>query len=114
VVTVEKIQSGLVKFIDRELAPSLTGWDRVIIAGGSGLVAANLPNILAKYAGNPAMEALGIVDKENNRINIDALYKAAAPYIGDERLPVKIPYIGVTVKIGKSEIDTLYKYIKEE
>lgn len=112
-VGMDKVQKGLAAFVDRELAPSLSGWDKVIVAGGSGLMIANLPKLIAQYAGNPVVAAMGIYDKENNLVNIDALYKAASPYIGTEALPVKIPMLGITVKMGKSEIDTLYRYIKE-
>ena len=44
---------------------------------------------------------------------IDALYNAAKPYMGTEALPVKIPGIGLTLKLGKQDIDTLYAYIQE-
>lgn len=112
-VTIEKVQAGLVTFIDRELAPGLSGWDRVIVAGGSGLIAANLPRIIAQYANHPMVSALGVYDAESGQVDIDALYKAASPYMGTERLPLKIPAIGITVKIGKPELDALYRYIKE-
>ena len=112
-VTMEKVQIGLVNFIDRDLAPGLSGWDRVVVAGGSGLLVANLPNIINQYANHPMVAALGVYDKEKNMVDIDALYKAATPYMGTDSLPVKIPVMGITVKIGKPEIDTLYKYIKE-
>ena len=112
-VTMDKFQTGVVNFIDRELAPSLTGWDRVIVAGCSGLIAANLPNIVSKYSNNPVMEAIGVYDAENNLIDIDAIYNAASQYIGTERLPLKIPAIGISIKLGKPELDSLYRYIKE-
>ena len=113
-VTMEKVQMGLTSFIDRELAPSLSGWDRVVIAGGIGLMVANLPKLVAQYAAHPVVAALGVYDKEKNQVDIDALYKAAAPYIGAEPLPVKIPVLGITVKMGRPEIDALYRYIKED
>ena len=47
-------------------------------------------------------------------MDIDALYAAAKPYMGTEPLPLKIPALGLTLKMGKKEIDTLYTYIKEE
>lgn len=52
-VSIENVQSGIAKFIDRDIAPSLTGWDRVLIAGAGGLLSANLPNILAQYGRTP-------------------------------------------------------------
>lgn len=109
-VTIDKVQMGLAAFIDRELIPSLSGWDKVLVGGGAGLLAARLPRLIASY---PVMATLGIYNPENNQIDIDAVYKAASPYVGAEALPVKIPMLGITVKIGKEEIDSLYRYIKE-
>lgn len=109
-VTMEKVQRGLAAFIDRELIPSLSGWDKVLVGGCAGLAVAKLPQMIAQY---PIVATLGVYDTENNRVDIDALYQAIVPYIGTEALPVKFPMLGITVKMGRAEIDTLYKYIKE-
>ena len=109
-IPMDKVQRGLALFIDRELAPSLSGWDKVLVAGGAGLAVAKLPSLIAQY---PIVSALGVYDKENNLVDIDALYQAASPYIGAEALPVKVPMLGITVKMGRPEIDALYRYIKE-
>ena len=112
-VPMEKIQSGITKFIDRDIAPSLTGWDRVLIAGAGGLLAANIPQIIARYADHPMVQALGVYDKEHNLVNVDALYAAAKPYMGAEPLPIKIPIVKITIKLGKKDMDALYAYIQE-
>lgn len=111
-VTLDKIQSGLTAFVDREIAPSLSGWDKVIVSGGLALMAANLPNIISAYSAHPAVTALGVYDAHSNSIDIDAVYNAVCQYIGTERMPVPIPVVGLTVKIGRPEIDALYRYIK--
>lgn len=112
-VTMDKVQQGIALFIDRELIPSLTGWDKVLVGGAAGLLAANLPRIAAQYAAHPMVAALGVYDPNVNQVDIDAVYKAAAPYIGAEPLPVKLPMLGMTIKMGKREIDALYRYIME-
>lgn len=112
-VTIQNLQAGLVKFIDREIAPSLSGWDRVLVAGGGGLLSSRLPEVFSTYAEKPIISALGLFDPENGNIDIDAAYNAAKPYIGAEQLPVKIPLLNITIKIGKRELDTLIAYIKE-
>lgn len=109
-VTMEKVQRGLAAFIDRELIPSLSGWDKVLVGGGAGLAVAKLPQLIAQY---PIAATLGVYDMERNQVDIDAVYQAIGPYIGTEALPVKLPMLGITVKLGRAEIDTLYKYIKE-
>ena len=61
----------------------------------------------------PIITALDIYDKASNQMDIDALYKAVIPYMGSETLPLKIPYLGITIKVGKPQVDALYQYIKE-
>lgn len=113
-IPMSQVQAGLAKFIDREIAPSLSGWDRVIVAGGGGLLANKLPELAVQYAQKPAIAAMGIFDATNNSVDVEALYGAAKPYMGTEPMSVKIPMMGITLKIGKKEIDTLYAYIKED
>lgn len=110
---IANVQAGIARFIDRSLAPSLSGWDRVLIAGAGGILTAKLPNIISQYADHPMVKALGIYDKENGLVDVDALYNAAKPYMGTDALPVKIPGIGITLKLGRQDMDTLYAYIKE-
>ena len=43
---------------------------------------------------------------------VSFFYEAAIPYV-NEKMPIQIPVIGITLKIGKQEIDSLYKYIME-
>ena len=105
-VPMENVKAGLARFVDREIAPGLSGWDKVIVAGGLAIMINNLPNVIAKY---PILSTLGV---SNTEVDIDTLYEAASPYV-NEKMPIQIPVIGITLKIGKPELDSLYKYIKE-
>ena len=105
-VPMENVKAGLARFVDREIAPGLSGWDKVIVAGGLAVMTKNLPNVISKY---PILATLGVSDTE---VDIDTLYEAASPYV-NEKMPIQIPVIGITLKIGKPELDALYKYIKE-
>lgn len=109
---IESVQAGLAKFIDRDVVPRLSGWDRVLVGGGGGLLAARLPELLRQYAGHPIVAALGVCDVESGEVDVDALYNAAQPYVS-EPLPIKIPFVGITIKISQRELDNLYAYIRE-
>lgn len=109
-IPMDKVQRGLAAFLDRELIPSLTGWDKVLVGGGAGIAVAKLPKIVEMY---PIITALNIYDKANNQMDIDTLYQAVTPHMGSETLPLKIPYLGITIKVGKPQVDALYQYIKE-
>ena len=112
-VSINKVQAGFAKFVDSELVPALSGWEKIIVGGGSGLLAAKLPDIISKYTGSEIVSAMGLYDAESGMIDVEALYNAIAPKIGAEKLPIKLPLIGITVKIGRPEIDLLYQYIME-
>lgn len=109
-IPMDKVQRGLAAFLDRELIPSLTGWDKVLVGGGAGIAVAKLPKIVEMY---PIITALDIYDKANNQMDIDTLYQAVTPYMGSETLPLKIPVLGITIKVDRPQVDALYRYIKE-
>ena len=109
-VTVRQIQQGFVNFGDREVAVAFDGWQKAIVGGCAGLLAANFPKTVATYSSHPLVAAMGIMDGDN--INIDALYDAFVPKLNGSKIPIVIPKIG-TIKLGKEEIDILMRYIKE-
>lgn len=111
-VTISQIQRGFTLFIDNEVATAFNGWQKAVVAGTAGLLAANFPNIVKVYSSHPFVAALGVYDANSNAVNVDALYNAFVPKLGTEKIPITIPKIG-TIKMGQQEIDTLMRYIKE-
>lgn len=111
-VTVSQIQRGFVRFVDNEVAAVFEGWQKAVVAGTAGLLAANLPNLVKAYSRQPFVAALGVYDENSGMVNIDALYNAFVPKLGSDKIPLTIPRIG-TVKMGQPEIDALMRYIKE-
>lgn len=111
-VTISQIQRGFALFVDNEIAAALGGWQKAVLAGAAGLLAANFPNLVKVYGAHPFVAALGIYDANSGTVNIDALYNAIVPKLGAEKIPLTIPKIG-TIKMGQPEIDTLMRYIKE-
>jgi hypothetical protein len=111
-VTIQQIQNGFVRFVDAEVATAFNGWQKAIVAGTAGLIAANFQNIVKTYGGHPLVAALGVYDAKGECIDIDKMYDAYVPQMGADKIPVVVPKIG-TIKIGKPEIDLLVRYIKE-
>jgi hypothetical protein len=111
-VTIPQIQRGFVAFVDNEVAVAFDGWQKAIVAGTAGLLAANFNNIVKVYGASPIVAALGVYDANSNTVNIDALYNAFVPKLGNEKIPLTIPKIG-TIRMGRQEIDALVRYIKE-
>lgn len=109
--TIQKVQNGLVKFIDTELINHLDGWQKIGFGAASALIVKNLPNTIQQYAKTPAIAMLGVIDKDMN-IDIDALHDAIMDYFSTEGEYVNVPMVG-RMKITKQDVESLYKYIKE-
>lgn len=110
--SVNQIQRGFVRFVDNEVAIAFTGWQKAVVAGTAGLLAANMQNVVKTYGSQPFVAALGVYDPQSGEVDIDALYNAYVPKMGSDKLPIALPKIG-TVRMGKDEIDLLMRYIKE-
>lgn len=110
--TIEQVQRGFTRFVDGHIAGAFEGWQRAVVAGAAGLLAANFPNLVKTYASHPMVAALGVYDAATGIIDIDAVYNAFVPQLGAEKVPVTIPKLG-TIKLGREEFDALLRYIKE-
>lgn len=110
--TIQQVQTGFTRFVDSHISGAFQGWEKAIVVGGAGLLAANMPNLIKAYGSLPIVAALGVYNPEAGTIDIDALYNAFVPPMGADKFPVVIPKIG-TIKLGKQEIDILCRYIKE-
>lgn len=116
-VTISRIQSGLIRFVEHDIAPNLSMLEKIVVGGAINLFSDKLPVVVDKYANNKMFSALEIYNREQGTLDVDALYNAIKPYIGMDPvpIPVKVPMIGVdlNLKLTQREIDTLYRYIKE-
>lgn len=116
-VTLAQAQAGILKFVEREIAPNLSMMEKIVVGGAINLVSGKLPSLVDNYMGSKFFTALEVYDKEQGRLDIDALYNAVKPYLGADtiQVPVRVPGIGVdlNLKFTQRDVDTLYKYIKE-
>ena len=110
--TIAQVQKGLAMFVDNHLAGAFEGWQRALVVGGATLLTANLPTLAKRYGMHPMIAAMGVYNPEAGTLDVDALYNAFVPNMGNDKIPVPIPKVG-TIKLGKEEIDALRRYIKE-
>lgn len=110
--TIAQIQTGAARYIDNELLKAFSGWQKVLVGGGTGLLLKNLPNTMAMLAQHPVVAALGVYDPASGIVDIDALANAFLPQMGADALPITIPG-GVTVRLGRADFEKLIRYIKE-
>lgn len=116
-VTISRIQNGIIRFVEREIAPSLSMLEKIAVGGTINLFSGKLPLVIDKFAGNKMFSLLEIYNREQGTLDMDALYDAIRPYVGVDpiSIPVKVPMLGIdlNLKFTQSDIDTLFKYIKE-
>lgn len=116
-VTITQAQTGILQFVERDIAPNLSMMERIVVGGAINLVSGKLPALIDHYMGGKFFSALEVYDKERGTLDIDALYNAIKPYLGADPIPVpvKVPGIGVdlNLKFTQRDVDALYKYIKE-
>lgn len=110
-VTLEQIANGVTKYIDTEILPHLTGIKRIGLGVYSGLAANNVAAMVAKYKDHPMVAVLDVIHDDG--VDLDKLYNAVYPMFKDgQRESIQIPMIGEW-QIDKTDIEHLYKYIKE-
>lgn len=111
-INYETFINGIVKFIDNEITPQMTGFKKLAFGVGSSIVLKKGDNVFNLVKDNQLIHALGILDDQNN-IDIDMLKQEIASKMGDEKYSIEIPMIG-TITLNKGDLEKLYRYMKEQ
>ena len=110
-VTMQQVKTGLVKYIDTDVLPHLTGIKKLGLGVYTALAANNVVDLIEKYRDHPAVAVLDVIDTDGN-VDIDKLYQAIAPqFANGEKQVINIPLIG-DMTVDKSDLEKLYRYIK--
>lgn len=111
-VTMQQVKTGLVKYIDTDVLPHLTGAKRLGLGVYTALAANNLVGLMEKYREHPAVAVLDVIDADGN-VDIDKLYQALDPMFSTgERQSINIPMIGELI-VDRNDLEKLYRYMKE-
>lgn len=93
--TVKQVEAGLMRYVERELLPSL------VQLGDAMLV---------NLCKTRTAQLMGIVTPEG-MINVDALRAMALAVIPEDGLTREV--MGVSVRITRADVETMYNLIKE-
>ena len=104
-VTIAQVQNGLMKYLDAEILPHLTGATKV----GVGIFAALASRNIAQYANHPAVAMLNVIDG-NGMVDIDAIYSAAMPMFATPQ-KISIPVVG-DFTFDQSDVEKLRRYME--
>lgn len=111
-----QVQRGLAAFIDAEIAPKLSGIQRIVITAGGGVIASKLPVLLANPAVGGIAGTLQLITADGE-IDIETLYtqiKKAVQQTGSVTMDIPIPFSApLSMTFRDADLDRLYQYIKQ-
>lgn len=113
-VTIEQIESGVVKFIDAEIAPKIPvnvpngQLKKVVFLGGAAYA---VRKNLRQYATHPIVAQLGAVDEAGN-VDLDGILEAARGAIPGDGFQVTVPILG-DLTFYVEDLERLAACIKE-
>lgn len=111
-----QVQRGLAAFIDAEIAPKLSGIQRIVVAAGGGVIASKLPVLLSNPATGGIAGTLQLINADGE-VDIDTLYtevKKAVQQTGSVTVDIPIPFSApLSMTFRDADLDRLYQYIKQ-
>lgn len=110
-VSVEKIQRGIARYIDAELLPKAEGKDKWILTGISSLYLAKLPNIIQQVKNNPAVKLTGVIS-DDGMIDLESLINSVRPAARQSPAIINIPF-GGEIRFTEQDLNTIYNYISQ-
>ena len=111
-VTVDKIQRGVSRYLDEQLMPHLQGKDRWIMTGIASLMMAKLPNLVQTYATKPAIMALGVIGSDGT-VDIENIINSVRPAAKHCPAQIPIPLTGGSITITEQDLDVIQRYIMQ-
>ena len=108
-VTVDRIQSGISRYLDEQLIPSLSGKSKWIVTGVATLAVQRLPAMISEWSKKPAVKILGVVD-ENGNVDINSIIESIRPAARSCPAVIDIPFVG-SMTITEQDLDMILRYI---
>lgn len=112
-VSIDRVERGIARFLDVELAPNLPkeGAGRVFAGAAMAIIIKRVGGLIRGYADSGIVRGLGVIDAEGN-VDVDLLREVIKGNMSESGLAVSIPLAG-TITLHRSDVDTLYRYITE-
>lgn len=110
-VSLGQIQKGLTRFVDTDMLPMLTGWQKWGFGTIAGLSLSKISNIFNSIKGNSFIATLGVVDA-NDMVDIDTIYKEVHKVAQQGPMTIDVPMLGA-LTLNAQDVEKLYRYIRE-
>lgn len=111
-VTVNQLQTGILKYVSTDIMPHLDGWKKLAVGGYINLASGNALQLVNQIKNHPAVSMLGVFDDANN-VDLDKLYAALSPmFQNNEKYTIPIPLAG-DLTVDKTDLEKIYRYARE-
>ena len=107
-----QIIKGLSMFVDNDILPKVSGWQKWVIGAGMGVALDKSVNIFEELKNNEMVKMLGIIDRNDN-VDVDTLYKEIKKQAQKSSVTFNIPMLGI-LTLNDKDVDKIYEYIKME
>lgn len=106
-----KVINAIANFVDEEILTSVNGWQKWLLGSGVGLLLSDSEEMFEQIKDNDFVKMLKLVD--NDKINVDKIYKELKKQAKKSPISVNIPMVGV-LTLKEEDVDRLYETIKRE
>lgn len=107
----KQVIRGLVKFVDEELVPKMTGLNKWLFGTGAGIVASKGDHVFHALKDIGLMHTLELIEGEN--VNVTCIYKELLRQAEKGEIVIEVPMIG-DIKLDHKDVEKLYRYIIED
>jgi hypothetical protein len=110
-VSIDRVERGVVSYLDSEIMSKLPvdGWRKVAAGTGLTILIRRGRQMLEQYKTNPILNGTGIMSQSGD-IDLDALSDALKQNIPEQGFRVVVPALG-TLTFVKSDVDALKTHI---
>lgn len=110
-VSINRVQSGLSKYLDSEILPKLSGWQKWVFSAAATAYIADASKVAEKVRASTALSPLSLIDEANN-IDVEKIYHHLRPAAEKCPAPISIPGMG-TITLTVSDVDMMYNCIMQ-
>lgn len=109
-ITMGRFKAGVQMYLEREVIPALSGWQRWVFGAGAAILINRAEEALHNLEQLPVIKMMDVIHGDN--IDIDTIYKAVREQAKTTPAVIEIPAVG-SLKMGAADIDKLYNMIME-
>ncbi len=105
------VTEGVLKFVDHDLLPKMTGLQKWLFGTGAGIMANKSEKIFEDLKHNSLIKTLELI--EDDKVNVTCIYKELLKQAEKGPIHIDIPMLGI-VSLDRSDVEKIYRYIIED